>query len=85
MCDHNQKTVGSDALSGIEEKILFNIFDATDEERWIEGWGDLIMIIHPSDSNLTKSYDDVRKTDSRFPVPRYHKVKVINAHVKMTT
>lgn len=83
MSDSSKTPVGSDALGGKEENIVAHIFDAIDEERWLEGRGKLIMIIHPSDSSQTKTYDDVIQND-KFLVPPKHRVKVIGAHVRMT-
>lgn len=83
MSNPSRVSVGSDALSGKEEYILGHIFEAVDEERWLEGRGTLIMIIHPSDANQTKPYDNVMQND-KFLVPPGHKVKVINSHVRMT-
>ncbi|KAJ5544628.1 hypothetical protein N7535_006979 [Penicillium sp. DV-2018c] len=83
MLNPSQVPVGRDALSGKEEYILGHIFEAVDEERWLQGRGTLIMIIHPSDANKTKSYDNVMQ-DDKFFVPPGHKVKVIDAHVRMT-
>lgn len=83
MSNPSHVSVGSDALSGKEEYILCHIFAATDEERWLEGRGTLIMIIHPSDPNQTKSHDIV-KENHRFSIPPRHKVKVIDVYVRMT-
>lgn len=75
--------VGSDALGGKEESIVAHIFEASDEERWLEGRGKLIMIIHPSDPKKTIPYDDV-KENAKILVPPKHRVKVIGAHVALT-
>lgn len=83
MSTSSQKSVGTVALSGKEEYIRGYIFEAVDEERTLEGRGTLIMIFHPSDSEKTKTYDDVHD-ETKFLVPPGYKIKVIDAQIKMT-
>lgn len=79
----SQQRVGEAALNGTEEYIRLGIFEAESEERWIQGKGTLIMIIHPTDPAETKTHKNISE-DTRILVPPLHKVKVIDALVKMT-
>ena len=83
MSEAGQQRVGETALDGKEEYIRGWIFEAESEERWIQGRGTLIMIIHPTDPTETKTHENISE-DTRFLVPPLHKVKVIDALVKMT-
>lgn len=42
--------------------------ESTEEDRWIEGRGTLIMIIHPSDADKTRTYQDVAQ-NIKIPIP----------------
>lgn len=83
MSEPGQLPVGAVALTGQEEYIRGHIFESANEQRWIEGRGTLIMTFHPSDPTKTKTYPDISE-DTKFSVPPGHKVKVIDALVKMT-
>lgn len=84
MSTSSQIPTGSIALRGEEEYLTFWIFEAAHEERILEGKGTLIMIMDPSNPSETpKTHDNVLEK-RRFPIPKGHEVKVIDALVKMT-
>lgn len=75
---------GSIALAGEVEYIRAFIFEAVDEDRYLEvkGRGTLILIIDPTNADNTKPYEDIEE-DTNILVPAGYKVKAIDAYIKM--